>query len=60
MPAWALALAVFVCVPALIYTSALPKYTSYITSCGKLEKAPESPSLLIHIASPRPGRPQPS
>src|SRR5580700_4239893 len=38
LPAWALALALFAAVPALLYVSALPSYSSYITGCGKLEK----------------------
>jgi uncharacterized membrane protein len=52
VPVWAFALCAFACVPGLIYTSALPKYTSYISSCGKLEKAPDNPSPLIHVAMP--------
>jgi uncharacterized membrane protein len=51
-PVWAFALAVFAVTPALLYVSALPNYTSYITGCGKLEKTAEPGNVLIHIAPP--------
>ena len=49
---WALGLAVFAAVPALLYTSALPGYSSYITSCGKLEKPAETTGALLHVSFP--------
>ncbi|MFO0755795.1 MAG: vitamin K epoxide reductase family protein [Byssovorax sp.] len=52
IPAWALGLALFAVTPALLYVTALPNYTAYITGCGKLEKAPEPGNVLLHIAPP--------
>jgi hypothetical protein len=52
IPAWALALGAFALVPALLYTSALPGYASYITSCGKLEKPAETTGALLHVHAP--------
>lgn len=52
LPLWAAALALFAITPALLYISGLPSYSSYITSCGKLEKPPTPADPLIHIASP--------
>lgn len=52
VPAWLAALGVFAVVPALLYTSALPGYASYITSCGKLEKPAETTGALIHVQFP--------
>jgi uncharacterized membrane protein len=52
VPLWALALGLFASVPALLYVSALPGYSSYITSCGKLEKPAETTGALIHVSSP--------
>jgi uncharacterized membrane protein len=49
LPAWALGLGVFALVPALLYVSALPSYTSYINGCGKLEKAPQASTGLVHV-----------
>jgi uncharacterized membrane protein len=51
-PVWALALAIFSVTPALLYVSALPNYTSYITGCGKLEKLTEPGNVLLHVAPP--------
>jgi len=48
---WMAALALFTVAPAMLYVSALPSYTSYITGCGKLLKAPEPKDKLIHIAN---------
>jgi uncharacterized membrane protein len=58
LPAWALALALFAAVPALLYVSALPSYASYITGCGKLEKPPEAGNVLLHV--PYAGASQPA
>jgi len=52
IPAWALALGVFSAIPALLYVSALPSYTSYVNACGKLEKPEEPPSTLLHVSYP--------
>ncbi|APR86310.1 Hypothetical protein A7982_11659 [Minicystis rosea] len=52
IPAWALALGLFSAIPGLLYVSALPSYTSYISACGKLEKPAESEKALLHIATP--------
>ncbi len=49
---WALALAAFASVPALLYVGALPSYGKYINSCGKLEKPAEPTDKLIHITPP--------
>jgi len=49
---WAAGLAVFSAVPALLYTTALPGYGSYISSCGKLEKPAETTGALIHVSFP--------
>lgn len=49
---WAVGLALFAATPALLYVSALPSYTSYITGCGKLEKPAEAKDGLIHAATP--------
>jgi uncharacterized membrane protein len=52
LPLWAAALGLFTVTPALLYVSALPNYSSYITACGKLEKPATAADPLIHIASP--------
>ena len=52
LPLWAAALALFAVTPALLYISALPSYSSYITSCGKLEKPATAADPLIHITPP--------
>jgi uncharacterized membrane protein len=49
IPAWTLGLGLFTAVPALLYVSALPSYTSYINGCGKLEKAPDAASGVVHV-----------
>jgi hypothetical protein len=49
---WALALATFAAVPALLYIGALPGYGHYITGCGKLEKPQEATGALIHVTPP--------
>jgi uncharacterized membrane protein len=49
IPSWLLGLAAFAVVPALLYTSALPSYSSYITGCGKLEKAADAQTGVISI-----------
>jgi len=53
VPLWALALGVFASVPALLYVSALPSYTNYLGSCGKLEKPAETTGALIHVPPAR-------
>ena len=52
LPLWAAALALFTITPALLYISALPTYSTYITSCGKLDKPVTPADPVIHIASP--------
>jgi uncharacterized membrane protein len=52
IPLWAIALAVFAAVPAALYTSALPSYGPYLSSCGKLEKPAETTGALIHVSFP--------
>lgn len=52
IPAWALALALFSTVPALLYVSALPSYASYIHGCGTLEKPTEATNALLHVTFP--------
>jgi uncharacterized membrane protein len=49
---WALALGLFASVPALLYVSALPSYSSYIGACGKLEKPQETTGALLHVSYP--------
>jgi uncharacterized membrane protein len=49
---WGAALAAFAAVPALLYTSALPGYRTFITSCGKLEKPAETTGALLHVPFP--------
>lgn len=52
LPLWAAALGLFSITPALLYVSALPNYSSYITACGTL-KQPATPAFpLIHITPP--------
>jgi uncharacterized membrane protein len=50
LPLWAAALGLFTVTPALLYVSALPNYSSYITACGKLEKPATAADPLIHIS----------
>ena len=52
LPLWAAALALFSVTPALLYVSALPSYSSYITGCGTLEKPATPADPLIHITPP--------
>jgi uncharacterized membrane protein len=49
---WAIGLALFTVTPALIYVSALPNFSSYITGCGKLEKPTEPTNALLHVQMP--------
>ena len=51
-PLWALALGVFSAVPSLLYVSALPSYSTYIGSCGKLEKPAAPPNTLLSVHLP--------
>jgi uncharacterized membrane protein len=51
LPAWLLALAAFAVTPALLYASALPSYTSYITGCGKLDKPADPAGALLHVGA---------
>lgn len=48
IPAWLVVLGIFSVTPALLYVSALPAYSSYITGCGKLVKPEEPPGVLLH------------
>lgn len=50
LPLWAAALGLFTVTPALLYVSSLPSYSTYITSCGKLEKAATPADPLIHVS----------
>jgi uncharacterized membrane protein len=52
LPLWAAALALFAVTPALLYVSALPSYSSYMTGCGKLDKPATPADPLIHISPP--------
>jgi len=52
IPSWLLALGLFAAIPALIYVSSLPSYTSYIAGCGKLAKPTEPNGALLKIAPP--------
>ncbi|MFO0591227.1 MAG: vitamin K epoxide reductase family protein [Polyangiaceae bacterium] len=49
IPAWLIALAIFSIVPAALYVSAMPRYDTYVTGCGKLEKPTEPANTLLHI-----------
>jgi uncharacterized membrane protein len=51
LPAWMIALAAFAVTPALLYASALPSYTSYITGCGKLEKPADANAALLQVGA---------
>jgi len=46
---WLAALGVFSVTPALLYASAMPSYASYMTGCGKLEKATEANNALLSV-----------
>jgi len=52
LPLWFAALGLFTITPALLYVSALPGYSTYITSCGKLDKPATPADPLIHITPP--------
>jgi len=52
LPLWAAALGLFTITPALLYVSALPSYSNYITACGKLEKPATPADPLIHVTPP--------
>ncbi len=60
LPAWMLALALFTAVPSLLYVSALPSYSDYITGCGKLEKPPETEAANVLLHVPYAGATQPA
>ncbi|AKT38365.1 vitamin K epoxide reductase family protein [Chondromyces crocatus] len=49
--AWLTGLAIFAVTPALLYLSALPSYSSYLTGCGKLEKPTETTGALLQVGS---------
>ncbi|HSN96950.1 MAG TPA: vitamin K epoxide reductase family protein [Candidatus Nanopelagicales bacterium] len=51
LPAWLLALGIFAVTPALLYVSALPNYTSYITGCGTLEKLEAPEGALLEVGT---------
>ncbi|EYF05746.1 vitamin K epoxide reductase/DsbA family protein [Chondromyces apiculatus] len=53
---WLVALGLFAVTPALLYISALPSYSGYLTGCGKLEKPIESTGALLQVG-PRGGQP---
>ncbi|MEZ4295299.1 MAG: vitamin K epoxide reductase family protein [Polyangiaceae bacterium] len=52
IPAWLFALAVFSVVPALLYVSAMPAYSTYVTGCGKLENPADPTKALLHVTPP--------
>ena len=52
IPSWLLALGLFAATPGLLYASALPSYTSYISGCGKLQKPTEPNGALLKIGPP--------
>jgi protein-disulfide isomerase len=49
VPIWLVTLGVFAMTPALLYVSALPSYSNYISDCGKLAKTGEENPVLLHI-----------
>lgn len=48
---WLLAVGVFAVTPALLYVSALPTYTSYITGCGTLTRAAAPEDGLLQVGA---------
>jgi hypothetical protein len=46
---WLVALGVAAVTPALLYTSAMPSYATYVSGCGQLEKTTESHGALLRI-----------
>lgn len=55
IPIWLLALGLCTIAPALLYVSALPNYSSYVTGCGKLPKPAETTGALLHVSPPHAG-----
>ena len=49
LPAWLVGLGAFAVTPALLYVSALPSYTAYVSGCGKLEKPTEPNNALLRV-----------
>jgi hypothetical protein len=49
IPVWLVVLGIFTITPALLYVSALPNYSTYITGCGKLQKLTEANNALIKV-----------
>jgi uncharacterized membrane protein len=49
VPACLLALGLFTVTPSLLYARTVPAHTSYISSCGKLEKPEEPSGALLRI-----------
>jgi uncharacterized membrane protein len=50
-PAWLAALGLFAALPALLYASAVPSFTSYIGGCGKLLQPNDTTKALLHVTS---------
>lgn len=48
VPVWLVVLGIFSITPALLYVSALPSYSTYISGCGKLAKPDEPAGVLLH------------
>lgn len=48
IPAWLAVLGVFSITPSLLYISALPSYSTYISGCGKLSKPEEPQGILLY------------
>lgn len=55
--AWLGALAAATLLPALVYTSSLPDYRSYLSSCGKLAVPKEEHDALMKLPTAHPVRP---
>jgi uncharacterized membrane protein len=49
VPIWLVALGIFAITPALLYVSALPNYSNYISDCGKLQKPGVDNPVLLHV-----------
>jgi uncharacterized membrane protein len=55
--AWLAALGACAVLPATVYTSALPDYRPFLTSCGKLGTATEPHNALLKMKTERPVQP---
>ena len=57
VPALFALLGVFAAAPALVYAGALPDYSTYLRSCGKIVEATEKHGALVKLATTRPVQP---